>query len=152
MIKQIRTKSEAYRVKDDVYSLIKNIKEFTPKERKELAQDAIDNYLYYLETSFVFLDYEDNKLAGVLLIEKDLPKNVYDINLICVDKQFRGKHIATNLINHFVNKRKGLFIIETESVYYDALALYFKLGFKEEARIKDFWRQGSDKIILTLRK
>ena len=89
MIKQIRTKPEADKVKDDVYSLIKNIKEFTPKERKELAQDAVDNYLYYLETSFVFLDYEDNKLAGVLLIEKDLPKNVYNINLICVDKQFR---------------------------------------------------------------
>ena len=152
MIKQIRTKPEADKVKDDVYSLIKNIKEFTPKERKELARDAVDNYLYYLETSFVFLDYEDNKLAGVLLIEKDLPKNVYNINLICVDKQFRGNHIATNLITHFVNKRKGLFIIETESAYCNALSLYYSLGFKEEARIKDFWRQGSDKIILIKRK
>ena len=51
------------------------------------------------------------------------------------------------------NKRRVALIIETSSLdeYAPARGLYRKLGYEEEARLRDFYDAGDDKIVFCKR-
>lgn len=138
---------------EGIKKVINSISEFSKREKNTFCDDA-EAYFDYPNECIFYICKEDNNIIGFAVAEKDLPVGVWNINLLCVNPTYRRKGIASNLLNEILSRKARLFVIETESSenYSKALQLYLKEGFKEEARIKDFWSKGSDKIILTLRK
>lgn len=148
----ITRKADVYDIKD-MQDIVNAIPEFSKKEKETFCED-IEAYFEYPKECMLYVSIVDNTIAGFIAVEKDLPKDVWDINLLCVHPNFRRQGIAKTLLNKVTARKSRLFIIETESsdTYSKALSLYLNNGFVKEAVIKDFWSIGSDKIILTKRK
>jgi ribosomal protein S18 acetylase RimI-like enzyme len=102
---------------------------------------------------------QDGEIIGFCSIEKSEKKSRPHVATlgILVKKEFRNKGIGKKLINHAIKSAikniKGLEIIElmTHSKNIPAIALYKKVGFKEVARIKKYFKwEGKyyDQIIM----
>lgn len=136
-----------------IQKVVNSINEFSKKEKNQFCED-VEAYFEYPDECIYYVCVVDERIAGFIVAEKDLPKDVWNINLLCVNPMYRRNGIAGALLNKVTSRKARLFLVETESSlnYSKAISVYLKNGFVEEARIKDFWNIGSDKIILTKRK
>ncbi|MBI5599742.1 MAG: GNAT family N-acetyltransferase [Deltaproteobacteria bacterium] len=127
------------------------------EEEKDCARELLDVYL----KEGLGGDYRFIAAAG----EKDAPvgyacygpvslsEGVYDIYWILVDPEFQGMGAGRALVGHIEGlfKRHGgrMLVVETSSTasYERARSFYLRCGFREEARIRDFFKPGDDKVI-----
>jgi ribosomal protein S18 acetylase RimI-like enzyme len=100
------------------------------------------------------IDEEKGELCGVAYYAPDLMANgTWYLYMIAVrpDCQRRGR--GTTLIQHVENALRAsgqrLLLVETSGLpsYARARAFYAKCGYEEEARIRDFYEPGEDKIV-----
>ncbi|MBS7646206.1 GNAT family N-acetyltransferase [Candidatus Bathyarchaeota archaeon] len=96
----------------------------------------------------------DGRVAGYLCFgPTPLTDGVFDIYWIAVDPEFQGRGIGRRLISHieeYARRRGGRKImVETSSrrEYGPARSLYEGMGYREMARIPDFYSPGDAKII-----
>jgi ribosomal protein S18 acetylase RimI-like enzyme len=81
----------------------------------------------------------------------------WDLYWIAVRNEFRGQGIGKRLLakaEHAVGESGGRkLFIETSSgeTYLPTREFYIRSGYQEEARIKDFYRDGDDKLIYSHR-
>ena len=121
------------------------------------ALELIDIYLNnpsqkdYLITSAI---NEDDKIIGYVCYGKaPLTNGAYDLYWIAVKPEYQRHGIGKILLNHIeeeIVKLSGrLLFAETSSraVYEKTRQFYINNSFSEEARIKDFYSKGDDKII-----
>jgi len=84
-----------------------------------------------------------------------LTQGVYDLYWIAVDASAQGKGFGRHLIAYVeedVRRRGGrMLLIETSSQdsYAGTTRFYEKNGYKEIARVRNFYRIGDDKLILS---
>ncbi len=124
------------------------------KDDQTTCAECLDAYFAH-EPFYAFACAEENnKLLGFICYDKaSIAKNVYELYWIVVAEKARGKGIARMLDDYFVKaaKRRGARILftETESAvqYAKARCFYKSCGYKEMARVKDFYDDGNDKII-----
>jgi GNAT superfamily N-acetyltransferase len=115
----------------------------------------------------VYLDRPDQKDYGVVVVESDggapagymtwgptpLAEDAYDLYWMAVAPSEQGKGRGKELVRWLeaeVGRRNGrLIIIETSSQpkYHGTRQFYIDLGYKEVARIPDFYRAGDDRVI-----
>ncbi len=115
----------------------------------------------------VYLDRPDQKDYGVVVVEGDdgapagymtwgptpLAEDAYDLYWMAVAPSEQGKGRGKELVRWLeaeVGRRRGrLIIIETSSQpkYHGTRQFYIDLGYKEVARIPDFYRAGDDRVI-----
>ena len=73
--------------------------------------------------------------------------------LIAVHPDHQGQGIGTELMQHLENRMRDandrVLLVETSSLgeYDRTRAFYRKLGYEEEARIRDFYQAGEDKVV-----
>ena len=85
-------------------------------------------------------------LRGYLSLSYD--GDIIEIYNLCVDERYRRRHIASNLLLHaFETLDAKSSILEVRASNMRALALYFKLGYKEIHRRKGYY-QNEDAIVL----
>jgi GNAT superfamily N-acetyltransferase len=115
----------------------------------------------------VYLDRPDQKDYGVVVVENDqgapagymtwgptpLAEDAYDLYWMAVAPSDQGKGRGKELVRWLeaeVGRRNGrIIIIETSSQpkYHGTRQFYIDLGYKEVARIPDFYRAGDDRVI-----
>jgi GNAT superfamily N-acetyltransferase len=144
--------------KPAVMDLIKATDMFTPAEI-EVAEELIDTYLlrpdqkdYYV----VVVEAPDGGVGGYMTWgPTSLAEGAYDLYWMAVSPKQQGRGLGKELVRWLeqtVADLDGrLIIIETagQPKYHPTRKFYLGLGYKEVARIPDFYKPGDDRIIYT---
>lgn len=142
--------------KTDIISIVNRNGNFTDEE-KDCAKELLDIYLGNPEQKdydfFCAVDKDEKVIGYVCYGRIPLTEGAYDLYWIVVDPLYQGKGIGKVLVNHLesVLKESGarMLLAETSSKpdYYKTKIFYERNGFREIARINDFYRVGDDKMI-----
>jgi len=144
------------RDKDAVLGLVRATGFFTPAE-VDVAEELVD----------IFLGKPDQKDYDVVVVEGDggapagymtwgptpLAEGAYDLYWMAVAPSEQGRGRGKELVRWLegeVGRRQGrVIIIETSSQpkYHGTRQFYIDLGYKEVARVPEFYRAGDDRVI-----
>ena len=121
----------------------------------EYLDEMISDYFNNPETEdiwFTYINKESLSAIGYCVPEK-LTDGTYNLLAIGVIKELQGKGIASEMMKYIEQliKQKGgrILIVETSSddAQFAARNFYKKIGYTQEAIIRDFWKEGEDKIV-----
>ena len=140
---------------EPLISLCKTIGLFQPNELEELSsmlsayfEDSLNGQHRWLT------DEKDGELIGVVYYaEETFADGVFNLLLIGVhrdhQKQGRGTELLRHVEQELKSKGERILIIETSGLekFEGTRAFYRKNGYDEEARIREFYNVGEDKII-----
>jgi ribosomal protein S18 acetylase RimI-like enzyme len=142
--------------KEAVLGLIRATGFFTPAE-VDVAEELMDAYLEEPEQKdydVVVVENEAGAPAGYMTWgPTPLAEDAYDLYWMAVAPSEQGKGRGKELVRWLeaeVGKRRGrVVIIETSSQpkYHGTRQFYIDLGYKEVARVPDFYRAGDDRVI-----
>ena len=120
-----------------------------------------DEYLTYgtEDSGYHFIVYRDGKqvLGFAIYGYRDLADGVYDLYWIAVDPNARRNGVGRALLTaseEAVRKMGGrILIVETSGTveYESTREFYVRMGYLNEASIKDFYKPGDDLNIFTKR-
>ena len=109
-------------------------KKFEPEGRHYFYND--------IEKSFVsfYCLLDDEKIIGTVALKKSDDYTV-ELKALYLDKNYRGQHLGSRLINAAIDEAKMLgcksIVLDSMSKYKEALRLYEKYGFKDTERFND---------------
>ncbi|MBI5643661.1 MAG: GNAT family N-acetyltransferase [Deltaproteobacteria bacterium] len=139
--------------------IIENTENLT-REEKDCAAELLDIYLSDSRQKdyFFIVAAEAQAATGYVCYGRTpLTDAVYDLYWILVAGEFRSRGIGRLLLERTEDliKKQGarMLVAETSGLpaYESAHAFYKKTGFKEEARIKEFYKPGDDLITFVKR-
>ena len=126
----------------------------------EIAVELVQERLNLGESSgyyFVFAEVDGITVAYACYGPIIMSKTSFDLYWIVTHNNFRGKGIGRNLINEICiqarNMGCSILIAETSGLehYTPTRAFYIKNKFELEARLKNFYAEGDDKLFYTRR-
>jgi len=142
--------------KQPVLALVRATGMFTPAE-VDVAEELIDVYLGVPEQPdyrVVVVENERRDVVGYLTWGPTaMAEDVYDLYWMAVAPSEQGKGRGKDLVRWLeaeVKTRRGrMIIIETSSQprYHPTRQFYLNLGYKEVARIPDYYKPGDDRVI-----
>lgn len=146
--------------REGLYAIIEESGNLTEAER-DCAKELLDIYLDSADQEdYLFLAAVGDSgrpLGFICYGMASLADAVYDLYWIIVDSGHRRANVATKLLRHAecMLKEQGvrLLVAETsgQAAFMPARRFYMKNGFREEARIKGFYRPGDDLVIYVKR-
>jgi ribosomal protein S18 acetylase RimI-like enzyme len=97
---------------------------------------------------------EEGKAIGfAYTVPEEMADGTWNMLALAVLPDLQKKGIGAALVaateKHLAAKHQRILIVETSSTidYAGARSFYSKCGYDEEARIRDFWAAGDDKVI-----
>jgi len=126
----------------------------------EIAVELVEERLALGEVSeyyFVFAELEGIPVAYSCFGPIAMSKTSFDLYWIATHNDFRGKGIGRKLLDEtYIHARElgcKILIAETSGLehYAPTRAFYISNGFELEAKLKDFYTEGDDKIFYTKR-
>lgn len=109
---------------------------------------------------FVLIDPTEQRIVGVSGYGRDSSREVagvYWLGWTYVNPYFRGRgygarllHVVIEHVRRFGARKLYLSTSSLES-FADAVAFYRRMGFVEEGRLRDFYRDGEDQLLMGLR-
>jgi ribosomal protein S18 acetylase RimI-like enzyme len=127
---------------------------FQPRETEVLNQMLSNYFVGEADSQEFWLTDDDDGLVGVAYVAPErMTEGTWNLYLIAIhpDHQRQGRGVA--LLRHveqmLVERGERVLLVETsglESFEYVRL-FYRKSGYDEEARIREFYKVGDDKII-----
>ncbi len=121
----------------------------------EYLDEMIADYFNNPETQdlwFTCIEKDKPVAIGYCVPEK-LTDGTYNVLAIGVNKDFQRQGIAREMMNYieqFLKKCDGRILIvetSTDDAQIGARVFYENIGYKNIATIKDFWKDGEDKIV-----
>ncbi|MCI5081447.1 MAG: GNAT family N-acetyltransferase [Saprospiraceae bacterium] len=141
-------------VQEDVPALKEVLKqvELFPSE---MLDDMIANYLDQPDSQDIwFTAIQDNIPVSIGFCgPEELSNQTYNLFAIGVKNQLQGQGIGRQMMqfleSHLREIGGRILIVETSGTddFKRTRTFYKQLGYSEEARIRDFWDDGDDKII-----
>ena len=121
----------------------------------EYLDEMISDYFNNSDTEEIWFTYIDNNMPSAIgyCVPEKLTDGTFNLLAIGVLKELQGKGIANEMMNYIEQylKQKGgrILIVETSSddAQMAARKFYQKIGYIQEAVIRDFWKDGEDKIV-----
>ena len=102
---------------------------------------------------FWFIYLQDRQPVGFgYCVPEKLTDGTYNLLAIAVDKKSQGIGIGSKMMNYLEDElkrqQKRILIVDTSSSEDFALtrSFYLKAGYTNAATIKDFWKDGEDKV------
>ena len=98
------------------------------------------------------VDDQDEPIGYVCYGHVQMTREVFDLYWIVIDPRVQGQKIGSELMNYIEEEVRGLkgrmILADTSSIpsYEKANQFYLKRGFKEVARIADYYWEGNDRI------
>jgi ribosomal protein S18 acetylase RimI-like enzyme len=127
---------------------------FEPSQTEELVQMLNQHFNGETENQDLWFTDDDNGVVGVAYVAPErMTEGTWNLYLIAVhpDRQRQGRGVA--LLRHveqvLTERGERVLLVETsglESFEY-VRSFYRKSGYDEEARIREFYKAGDDKII-----
>jgi ribosomal protein S18 acetylase RimI-like enzyme len=146
--------------RDVIFDIISKTDMFTQAEI-DVAMELIDIFLTKKEQQDYLIYVAENKgkevVGYVCYGPTPATEGTFDLYWIAVSPTMQGKGIGKELLSfteNYVLRQKGrLIIIETssQSKYQPTQQFYIKNKYIIEARIKDFYRRGDDRLIFVKR-
>jgi ribosomal protein S18 acetylase RimI-like enzyme len=134
---------------------IKNILDSSELFPSELLDDMIAPYLNESGSGEIWFTYiHGNVPVGLgYCVPEQLTDGTYNLLAIAVDKKLQGKGIGSAMLayleHHLKEQQKRILIVETssEEQFAQTRNFYAKAGYIIAGTIKDFWKEGDDKVI-----
>jgi len=108
------------------------------------------------ESNDLWFTADDNGFVGVIYCAPEpMTHRTWNILMLLVNpdrhSQGHGRALMSYVEQTLANRGERLLIVETSSLddFQRARAFYSKCGYKEEARIADFYADGDDKIVFS---
>jgi ribosomal protein S18 acetylase RimI-like enzyme len=141
-------------LKDDIDQLKRVIdsSELFPSEYLEEMMSDYFNNPGSEDRWFTCID-KDSPIAIGYCVPEKLTDGTFNLLAIGVMKEWQGKGIAVKMmdfIEQLLRQNGGrILIVETSSDEAQTAArnFYHKMGYTQEAVIRDFWKEGEDKIV-----
>lgn len=105
------------------------------------------------EAGFWLTDRDEGPVALAYCVPERLTEGTWNLLLIAVHPdrqgQGRGSALMQAVEAALVERGARILLVETSGLpeYRRSRAFYARLGFGEEARIRDFYRDGDDKVV-----
>ena len=141
-------------IQDDMQGLkeVLDSSELFPSEYlDEMIADYFDNPN---SEEIWFTNLSEGKVIGLgYCTPEKLTEGTFNLLAIAVRKELQGKGEGKKMIDYVENllleKGHRILIVETSSDAQFELTrkFYEQLGYREEATIQDFWKEGEDKIV-----
>lgn len=121
----------------------------------DLLDGMVENYFSNPETEEIWLTRLDNNkpIAIAYCAPERLTDGTYNLYLIAVRKDFQASGIGGQIMEYLENllksKGKRILLVETSSLPEFELTrkFYDKCKYNREAVIRDFYRDGEDKVV-----
>lgn len=127
---------------------------FQPNELEELSAMLADYFAGSSDSDPFWITDDDNGPVGVAYCEPERMTNrTWNLQLIAIrpDRQRQGRGAALlHYIEQTLTARGGrMLLVETSGLpsFEHTRAFYVKCGFEKEARIRDFYAAGEDKVV-----
>lgn len=128
---------------------------FPANETEALGKVLADYFGGNLDDGHTWItDEQEGEPRGVAYYAPvPMTEGVWNLYMIAVHPDFQGQGRGTALLQYVENVLRAngerLLLIETSGLakYKRTRAFYAKCGYEEEARIRDFWATGDDKIV-----
>ena len=127
---------------------------FDPSQTEDLAQILDQHFRDQNNTQdFWFTDF-DNELVGMAYVAPEkMTEGTWNLYLIAVhphrQRQGRGKSLLRHIEQVLTERGERLLLVETSGTddFDYVRGFYRKSGYTEEARIREFYAAGVDKIV-----
>jgi ribosomal protein S18 acetylase RimI-like enzyme len=140
--------------KTPLLALAKAIKLFEPNQIEELAQMLDRHFRDRTDSQDVWLtDYEDEPVGVAYVAPERMTEGTWNLYLIAIDpahqKRGRGEVLLGYVEQMLADLGGRLLLIETSGTDdFDYVRKFYRnRGYEEEARIRDFYAEGIDKIV-----
>ena len=127
---------------------------FEPNQADELAQ-MLDRHFYFEnDNQDLWFTDDDHGVVGVAYVAPErMTEGTWNLYLIAIhpDRQRQGRGVA--LLRHvekvLTDRGERVLLVETSSLesFEYVRSFYRQSGYNEEARIREFYKAGDDKII-----
>ena len=118
-------------------------------------EETLNEHLKSGSNGLWYIAFENKPIGVVYCTPEPLTSGTWNLLMLWIQKEKQGKGYGTALVKKIedilVSKKARLLIVETSGLdeFKGARAFYEKYGFRQEARIKDFFEAGDDKLIYT---
>ena len=124
-----------------------------------MLDDMISDYLHNQESQDLWFTAteKDTPIALGYCAPEQLTEGTYNLYAIGIKSDIQGKGVGSQLMAYIEAHLKGaghrLLIVDTSGTeaYKQTREFYEKLGYTKEAVIRDFWKEGDDKVIFSKR-
>lgn len=125
-----------------------------PGETQPIAEVFADSLEGRLGPDHLWFTDDDGGLVGVAYCAPErLTEGTWSLYMIAVHPDRQGQGRGAALLRHIERELVGrgarLLIVDTSGLpeFEGTRAFYTRCGFTEEARIREFWKKGDDKIV-----
>ncbi|MBE4749645.1 GNAT family N-acetyltransferase [Corallococcus sp. ZKHCc1 1396] len=146
--------------REPLVALIRRIETFS-QEEQDCAIELVDTALTAGNRDYSILVADRGQEGGIVGYAcygpTPMTENAFDLYWIASSPEVRGQGIGAQLISSMegdLRRRKARLIrVETSATeaYGPTRGFYASMKYGEEARLRDFYKQGDDLIILTKR-
>jgi GNAT superfamily N-acetyltransferase len=120
----------------------------------DMLDEMISDYFDHKNASDFWLTYEDNEPVAIAYYAPErMTEGTWNLYLIVVHPDYQGKGLGTSLL-HYIEQMlaargERVLLVETSGLasFEGTRSFYRKCGYQEEAKIREFYQAGEDKII-----
>jgi ribosomal protein S18 acetylase RimI-like enzyme len=127
---------------------------FEPNQIEELDQMLGQYFSDGINTEGLWFTDDENELVGVVYVAPErMTEGTWNLYLIAVHPDYQRKGRGAALLNHveqmLAERGERVLLVETSGLedFEYVRTFYRKSGYEEEARIREFYKAGDDKII-----
>ncbi len=121
----------------------------------EYLDEMISDYFKNPDTQDIWFTYIDGSkpVAIGYCVQEKFTDGTYNLLAIGVSNEYQRKGIASEMmkyIEQLVKHKEGRVLIvetSTDDAQIGARKFYKQIGYTQEAVIRDFWKDGEDKIV-----
>ncbi|WP_298959908.1 GNAT family N-acetyltransferase [uncultured Roseibium sp.] len=139
--------------KDDIPAL-QLILDQTGLFPSEMLPEMLDPSLTETSEAFWLTCHANGKAMGFcFVVPEELAEGTWNMLALAVHPDLQGKGFGTALVraaeSHLRDNSQRILIVETSGTegFAPTRKFYVQNGYEEEARIRDFWAPGDDKMI-----
>jgi ribosomal protein S18 acetylase RimI-like enzyme len=140
--------------KTDLITLAEASGLFESSQTEELAEMLDQHFSGESESQDLWFTDDDNGIVGVAYVAPErMTEGTWNLYLIAVhpdcQRQGRGAALLSHVEQMLAKRGERVLLVETSGLedFEYVRAFYRKSGYEEEARIREFYKAGDDKII-----